>query len=116
MEVEEQEPDRRAGQRERHPRDERLRYLWQERNRPERRRGDGGDTGGETVESVDEVERYVHADDPETGEGDREREAKLDEPATERVVDEVDTYAGRRRLPAPAWLARGLLASWEGHG
>src|SRR5438045_2243229 len=70
MQVEPQDPDRRAGQRQRQPRDEGLRYLWQERARPERRRRDRSDAGGETVKSVDEVERDVHADDPETREGD----------------------------------------------
>ena len=93
MEVEQEEAERRAGERERHPRDERLGYLRQERDRPERCRGDRRDTGREAIETVDEVQRDVHADDPEERERDGDGERELDESAAERVVDEVDVNA-----------------------
>ncbi|OLD10913.1 MAG: hypothetical protein AUJ06_01295 [Chloroflexi bacterium 13_1_40CM_3_70_6] len=65
MEVEQQEPADRAGEREGHPRDERLGDLGQEREATERQRGDGGDPGGEPIKPVHEIERDVHANNPE---------------------------------------------------
>src|SRR5437899_7541126 len=90
MEVEEEEPRDRAREREGHPRDERLRDLRQERQTAKRERGDGSDARRKTVKPVDEVERDVHADDPEHRERDGDRERELDQAIGKRVVHEVD--------------------------
>src|SRR6266550_6008275 len=65
MEIEEKESRDRAGERETHPRDERLGYLRQKRETSKRQRRDGRDARRETIQAVDEVERVIHADDPE---------------------------------------------------
>ena len=93
MEVEEEESCDRASEGEGHPRDERLRDLRQERETAERKRGDSGDAGRETIEPVDEVECDVHADDPEHRERDGDGERELDHAIGERVVHEVDVDA-----------------------
>src|SRR6266850_2955521 len=90
MEVEEQETRDRAGERETHPRDERLGDLREKREPSEGERSDRGDTGGETVQAVDEVERVIHPDDPQHREGDRDGERQLDQAIGQRVIHEID--------------------------
>jgi hypothetical protein len=79
MKVEEQESGNGAGEREAHPRDERLRDLRKKRETSEGQRRDRGDTCRKSVETVDKVERVVHADDPQHREGDGDRERELDQ-------------------------------------
>jgi hypothetical protein len=79
VEVEEKEPRDRSSETERHPRDEWLRDLWQQGEATEGQRGDRRDPCGKSVETVDEVQSDVHADDPEHRERHRERQRQLDE-------------------------------------
>src|SRR6267143_859272 len=79
MEVEEQEPSYRAGEREAHPCDERLRDLRKERETSKRDRRDRRDSRRETIQTVDEVQRVIHANDPEHRERDRDGERELDQ-------------------------------------
>src|SRR4029077_11437218 len=80
MEVEEQETRDCSGQRETHPRDERLGDLRQKREASERERRDRGDAGGKNIQGGGEVEGLVHPDDPQHRERDGGRERELDQP------------------------------------
>ena len=113
MEVEEQEPCDRPGEREAHPRDERLGDLRQKRETSEGQRRDRGDTCGKAVETIDEVERVIHPDDPEHRERDGNGKRKLDETIGERVIHEIDVDAGDHDHRRDDDLSEKLPASAE---
>ena len=116
VEVEDQKAADRAGEREVHPRDERLVHGGQERRRAEGHRGDPGHAGREAIQAIDEVQRVVHADDPKDGEADPDRRGKRDQAVAAGIVHEVDAdargdddrryYEIPKELPARAKIER----------